>query len=118
MLALPEERRGDLIAKTILASDSGCRGTYHELRIFVSEPVLVFRDSVRQDQYERYYVARCNDEFVVEPAVPDTYVIGHRWWTLREIEESPDDFTPRRLAEYLPQFLGGDYPEVPFDCGV
>ena len=71
-----------------------------------------------QDQYERYYVARCKDEFVVAPAVPDTYVIGHRWWTLPEIESSPDDFTPRRLAEYLPSILRGDYPEVPFDCGV
>jgi 8-oxo-dGTP pyrophosphatase MutT (NUDIX family) len=71
-----------------------------------------------QDQYEQYYVARCTDEFVVAPAVPDTYVIGHRWWTLREIQDSADDFTPRRLADYLPRVLSGDYPAVPFDCGV
>ena len=71
-----------------------------------------------QDQYERYFVARCNDEFAVTPAVPDTYVIGHRWWTLREIDDSADDFTPRRLSEYLPPLLRGDYPKVPFDCGV
>jgi hypothetical protein len=45
-------------------------------------------------------------------------VIGHRWWTLREIEASTDDFTPRLLAEHLPAILRGEYPEVPFDCGV
>ena len=70
-----------------------------------------------QDQYEHYFVARCEAEFPVVPAVPDTYVIGYRWWELREIVESADDFTPRRLAEYLPQVLRGDYP-APFDCGV
>jgi 8-oxo-dGTP pyrophosphatase MutT (NUDIX family) len=71
-----------------------------------------------QDQYERYFVARCKAEFAVAPAVPDTYVIGHRWWHLRQIQDSSDDFTPRRLATYLPELLQGHYPGVPFDCGV
>ena|SRR5688572_15847347 len=71
-----------------------------------------------QDQYERYFAARCNAEFVVAPTVPDTYVIGYRWWHLREIEDATDDFTPRRLATYLPDVLRGDYPRLPFDCGV
>jgi 8-oxo-dGTP pyrophosphatase MutT (NUDIX family) len=71
-----------------------------------------------QDQYERYFVARCKEEFVITPAVPDTYIVGYRWWGLREIEDSMDDFTPRRLAELLPQVLRAEYPEVPFDCGV
>jgi 8-oxo-dGTP pyrophosphatase MutT (NUDIX family) len=71
-----------------------------------------------QDQYERYFVVRCEDEFLVTPTVPDTYVVGHRWWGLREIRESADDFTPRRLGDFLPNVLRGDYPAVPFDCGV
>ena len=71
-----------------------------------------------QDQYERYFVARCDVEFPVAPVVADTYVIGHRWWALHEIRQSADDFTPRRLADYLPQVLRGEYPDVPFDCGV
>ena len=71
-----------------------------------------------QDQYERFFVARCRDEFAVAPAVPDTYIIGHRWWELREIQESNEDFTPGRLADLLPAILRGEYPAVPLDCGV
>ena len=71
----------------------------------------------RDVQYERYFVARC-DEFDVTPAVPDTYVIGHRWWTLEEIEQSSEDFAPRRLAELLPPVLRGEYPDPVIDCGV
>ena len=71
-----------------------------------------------QDQYERYFVARCADEFAVAPTVPDTYIIGHRWWGLREIQDSKEDFTPRRLADLLPSILRGEYPDIPLDCGV
>ena len=71
-----------------------------------------------QDQYERFFVARCGEEFPVTPSVPDTYIIGHRWWHLREIQDSSDDFTPRRLADYLPKIFSGEYPDPPFDCGV
>ena len=74
-------------------------------------------DGRPQDQYERYFVAR-SEEFVVTPAVPDTYVIGHRWWSLNEIQQSLDDFTPRRLAALLPQLLRHDYPDSAIDCGV
>lgn len=74
-------------------------------------------DGQPQDQYERYFVARC-EEFVVTPAMPDTYVIGHRWWTLEEIQQSTEDFTPRRLADLLPELLRGEYPDPAIDCGV
>jgi 8-oxo-dGTP pyrophosphatase MutT (NUDIX family) len=30
-----------------------------------------------QNQYERYFVARCAAEFLVTPTVPDTYILGH-----------------------------------------
>lgn len=70
-----------------------------------------------QDQYERYFIAR-SPEFEVIPAVPDTYVIGYRWWTLSEIERSTEDFTPRRMAELLPAVRRGDYPHSAIDCGV
>jgi 8-oxo-dGTP pyrophosphatase MutT (NUDIX family) len=71
----------------------------------------------RHVQYERYFVAR-SDEFVVTPTVPDTYVIGHRWWTLEEIRQSTEDFAPRRIADLLPPLLRGEYPDPVIDCGV
>lgn len=74
-------------------------------------------DGRPQDQYERYFVAR-SDEFVVTPAVPDTYVIGHRWWTLSEIQQSMENFTPRSLVDLLPPLLRGEYPDPAIDCGV
>jgi 8-oxo-dGTP pyrophosphatase MutT (NUDIX family) len=74
-------------------------------------------DGRPQDQYERYFLAR-SDEFVVLPAARDTYVIGHRWWTVSEIEHSAEDFTPRRLGELLPPLMRGEYPEPAIDCGV
>jgi 8-oxo-dGTP pyrophosphatase MutT (NUDIX family) len=74
-------------------------------------------DGRPHDQYERYFVARCS-EFEVAPIAIDTYVIGHRWWSLSEIQESTDDFTPRSLRTLLPQILAGDYPDPAIDCGV
>src|SRR5688572_28457238 len=71
-----------------------------------------------QDQYERYFVVRCHDEFSVAPTVPDTYIIGYRWWCLSEIQDSKDDFTPHRLPALLPAILRGEYPDAPVDCGV
>jgi hypothetical protein len=45
-------------------------------------------------------------------------VIGHRWWSLNEIERSCEDFAPRRLAVLLPPILRGEFADQPIDCGV
>jgi 8-oxo-dGTP pyrophosphatase MutT (NUDIX family) len=74
-------------------------------------------DGRPQDQYERYFVAR-SEEFAVTPAVPDRYAIGHRWWSLGEIQRSTEEFMPRRLAELLPPLLRDEYPDPAIDCGV
>jgi hypothetical protein len=52
------------------------------------------------------------------PRRPDAYVRGARWWSLAEITTSTADFTPRRLAELLPDLLARRYPGEPIDCGV
>lgn len=71
----------------------------------------------RHDQCEWFFVARAGHG-EVSPTLPDSYIIGHRWWTLNEIRDSLDDFAPRRIAALLPAILDGAYPEVPLDCGV
>ncbi len=71
----------------------------------------------RHDQYERYFVAR-SKELTLAPPKADGYVIGHRWWTLSELEQSNEDFAPRRLAHLLPPILAGEYPDSAIDCGV
>jgi hypothetical protein len=45
-------------------------------------------------------------------------VVGHRWWHLSEIEQSAEEFAPRRLAMLLPPLLRGEYPNPPIGCGV
>jgi hypothetical protein len=73
----------------------------------------------RHDQYERYFIA---NERVAEaelvPLIPDSYVVGHRWWSVQDITASADDFAPRRLGELLPGIVAGQYPSSPLDCGI
>lgn len=69
------------------------------------------------DQYERYFVARCEESPLV-PVKPDGYVVGHRWWSLEELLGSREDFAPRRLPDLLAPILSGHYPDPAIDCGV
>ncbi|MEX1231012.1 MAG: NUDIX domain-containing protein [Planctomycetaceae bacterium] len=68
-------------------------------------------------QYERFFVARTDDDDI-SPKSQDSYVIGHRWWNLREIECSTEVFVPRRLAELGIDVILGVYPDRPINCGV
>jgi hypothetical protein len=68
------------------------------------------------DQYERYFVARTADT-TITPIEADTYVIGHRWWSLSELQQSTEDFAPRRLASLLAPIIRGAYPHPAIDCG-
>jgi 8-oxo-dGTP pyrophosphatase MutT (NUDIX family) len=69
------------------------------------------------DQYERFFVARVENPHI-EPGCPDGYILGHRWWDVREIQESKAEFAPRRLGALLPAIVRGEYPDSPIDCGV
>lgn len=69
------------------------------------------------DQYERYFVAH-TDQTIIRPQMRDTYVVGHRWWSLDELTKSTATFTPRKLPALLPAVLRGDCPNAPIDCGA
>jgi 8-oxo-dGTP pyrophosphatase MutT (NUDIX family) len=71
----------------------------------------------QHEQYERFFVARSTDR-AVKPVAVDSYVIGHRWWSLSEVEQSTQAFAPCRLASLLPAIISGTYPEPAIDCGV
>jgi len=70
-----------------------------------------------QDQYERFFVARTDDNRIRARA-QDGYVIGHRWWSLRAIQISTEEFAPRRLAELGMDIIRGKDPDEPIDRGV
>jgi 8-oxo-dGTP pyrophosphatase MutT (NUDIX family) len=72
----------------------------------------------QHDQYERFFVVRDVERREPEPLNRDGYIVGHRWWTLDEIQASAHRFAPRRLGELLPPILLGEYPDEPFDVGV
>ena len=79
--------------------------------------VLLMSERNRLHQCERYFVARTKERLLTLAKV-DSYVIGYRWWGLTELEQSHEDFAPRRLAELLPAILCGEYPDPAIDCGV
>jgi 8-oxo-dGTP pyrophosphatase MutT (NUDIX family) len=68
-------------------------------------------------QYERYFVARAAQASIV-PIAADSYIIGHRWWSAADIQNSTEDFAPRRLGALFPNIIAGKYPPIPIDCGV
>jgi 8-oxo-dGTP pyrophosphatase MutT (NUDIX family) len=69
------------------------------------------------DQYERFFVAQATDT-AFAPVQPDGYVSDHRWWSLDEMRASREEFVPRNIRNILAPILVGEYPEIPFDCGV
>jgi 8-oxo-dGTP pyrophosphatase MutT (NUDIX family) len=71
----------------------------------------------RHDQYERFFVARSVNPRI-SPVEADGYIIGHRWWRLAELEQSTEEFAPRRLALLLPSIIRSEFPNPPLDCGV
>jgi 8-oxo-dGTP pyrophosphatase MutT (NUDIX family) len=69
------------------------------------------------DQYERFFVAT-TAEHRINPISRDDYVIGHRWWSPRELGASGEDFVPQRLAALVGDIIKGQYPATPIDCGI
>jgi 8-oxo-dGTP pyrophosphatase MutT (NUDIX family) len=71
---------------------------------------------------ERYYVSRVDSydvgDHVNQDEVERDWVLGHRWWSLAEIEASNDVFVPRHLAALLPSILRREYPDEPFEVGI
>ncbi len=72
------------------------------------------------NQFERFFVGHTDNSSVIagHHRSQDSYVRGHRWWSLDEIQASDQDFSPRRLAGFLPAILDGIFPTEPVDVGV
>jgi 8-oxo-dGTP pyrophosphatase MutT (NUDIX family) len=69
------------------------------------------------DQYERFFVARTDNERI-RPKAQDGYVIGRRWWALQAIQVSSEEFAPRGFADLVVDIIRGVYPDQPVDCGI
>jgi 8-oxo-dGTP diphosphatase len=86
-------------------------------------PAIWFRRHVymnggrNYDLYERFFVGS-SSSMRVTPRQVDSYVVGHRWWSLEELTCADAEFAPRRLHELALPVARGEYPQTPFDCGV
>src|SRR3954447_22425798 len=61
----------------------------------------IYTDAGRDyDLYERYFLGHSASEQVT-PSQPDSYIRGHRWWSIDELQSSEAEFTPRRLKELI-----------------
>jgi 8-oxo-dGTP pyrophosphatase MutT (NUDIX family) len=69
------------------------------------------------NQFEVFFLARTN-ETAIRPPSSDSYVVGYRWWSLAELEESDESFAPTQIATLLPPILQGRLPSSPIECGV
>ena len=73
-------------------------------------------------QIERYYLVRVDSTEIVPQLTQEQLeaedVHGLRWWSVAEIEDSAEDFAPRRLATLLRDLLEHGPPHEPIDAGV
>lgn len=70
------------------------------------------------DQFEKFFVASTGQVSEIHGEKPDGYVTECRWWSLEEIIASEEDFVPRRVAEFLPEILIGEWGGKVVDCGI
>ena len=78
---------------------------------------FTFLDGTKMLFDERFFVARVESHDLGDHINPDdaerAEILGHRWWTLPEIQASSDLFAPRRLGELLAPILKGVFPVTP-----
>lgn len=70
---------------------------------------------------ERYFLVRTGTMEVSKAGWTEAelrFIRDHRWWSVVEIANSRDTFTPRGLAALLPPVLSGKLPVQPIDVGV
>lgn len=71
----------------------------------------------KHDQFELYFISYISGVDAID-GIPDDYVHGYKWWSVSELENSSEEFAPRRVAKLLPVLLDGKYPSEPYDCGI
>jgi ADP-ribose pyrophosphatase YjhB (NUDIX family) len=89
--------------------------------VWVREHEFEFRGT-RYRQRERFFLARTESSAIdtggLEP-IEVEIVVGHRWWTLHEIEGAGETiFAPRFIARFLAPLIERRIPEQPIDVGV
>jgi 8-oxo-dGTP pyrophosphatase MutT (NUDIX family) len=89
--------------------------------VWIREHEFTFR-GIRYMQRERFFLAR-TEPFAVDASqmgeLESEVVLGHRWWSVDEIESAVGTlFAPRLLGRYLRQLLEGDLPTEPIDVGI
>ena len=76
---------------------------------------------VAYDCRERWFLARVaafavdTSGFSIEERA---MIVGHRWWTLEDLEESMDRLVPDHLAALIRGLLDEGPPEQPIDIGI
>jgi ADP-ribose pyrophosphatase YjhB (NUDIX family) len=68
------------------------------------------------DARERYFIARVpafEPDISGHTELEKSEIMGHAWWSVEEIEASPDLFVPRELAPLLRPILKGELPQEP-----
>jgi 8-oxo-dGTP pyrophosphatase MutT (NUDIX family) len=70
--------------------------------------VLQFPDEAVQFD-ERYYVVRCSGSGVIDCSNHDAYerdvIRDYRWWSLKEMKNSRDEFLPPELPDLVPDLV-------------
>jgi 8-oxo-dGTP pyrophosphatase MutT (NUDIX family) len=89
--------------------------------IWIREHVYQWKDAT-QRQRELFYECRVPflDLETLSPIGPHSpEEVGHRWWSLDEIERATDEvFAPRKLALFLRRLLTEGPPPDPIDVGL
>jgi ADP-ribose pyrophosphatase YjhB (NUDIX family) len=67
------------------------------------------RRGVRYEKRERFYICRvARFEIDATPDLDREGVLGYRWWSVDEIEASPEVFVPRALGRLLRTLLSDE----------
>jgi 8-oxo-dGTP pyrophosphatase MutT (NUDIX family) len=75
------------------------------------------------DTREDYFFLRCDEVPSIAPAAQSdfelTVIRELRWWSLTELQQSPNEvFVPRRFAELVAPLLKGVFPAEPLEVGT
>lgn len=105
-----------------LAEETGISVHIDELQSPVWSRHVPFRwRGVDELHDERYYVVRVSSNAVDSSRMLDAerdVIREHRWWTVDEIANSADQFSPRRMAVLLRPLLRGEMAMTPLDAGL
>lgn len=90
-------------------------------------PVVWTREDIwegggrRYRQQERFFVIRVEGHELpsgLDAAPNDEAIRECRWWTLKELEQTTVELSPRRLPQLLRSLLYDGPPATPIDAGV